>query len=144
MSFVYFNSWMSDSFESAWTNTWNCVHASGWSGLAAGLNNCLSSVAPPPPLQCSLCVNPELWSRTGFQPTRDLCVLIWRSCCHGSSTCRALGAGHAGPWGNQGTLVWDSDPSSGVLSQVIHSDDHALYLFIFLLMEWLFLCCMKT
>lgn len=80
MSFVRFNFWMPGSFELGRTHAGDCVRVSGWSGLAAGLNNCLSSAAPPPPLQQSVCINAELLSRTGFQPTHDLCVLIQGSC----------------------------------------------------------------
>lgn len=133
---------MSGSFESVWTNTWDCVHVSGWSGLAAGLSNCLSSAAHilPSSVPCVLIQSccPGLVSSplvTCVSSSRGAAG-IW-SCsregwCTGGSTHRAHGSGAC--WtcqssGNQDTLIWASSPSSRGLSQVIHSDDHALYFF---------------
>lgn len=141
MSFVYFNSWMPGSFESGWTNAGGCVCVSGWSGLAAGLNNCLSSAAPPPPLQCFLYINAKHLSRTHFQCTHDLCVLIQRSCsiwrcfskgsCCGSSTCRALTTcwlwSKLGMPELEGTRSPWSDPASRAQSLVITADNLTLY-----------------
>lgn len=91
MSFVYFNSWMPASLESAWTNAWGCVHVSGWSGLAAGLNNCLSSAAPPP-------------------PSSTPCVLIQSSCPGLFSsplvTCVSSSRGAAGTWSHSSKGSW--------------------------------------